>query len=63
MIFLYPFADVVLIISETVVLQVVSATSNDSRSGALILSREILLHGRIDLIISQLPSYPAKIFV
>lgn len=46
MIFLYPFADVVLIISETVVNSqwFLTLTSNDSRSGALILSLEILLH-------------------
>lgn len=66
MIFLYLFADVVLIISETVVSSsqwFVSLTSNDSRGGALILSLEILLHSRIDLTMSHFPSYSAKIFV
>lgn len=46
MIFLYPFADVVLIISETVVIsppRFLPLTSHDSRGGALILSLEILL--------------------
>lgn len=66
MIFFYPFADVVWIISETVVIsppRFLLLTSNDSRGGVLILSLEILLRIWVDLTISHFPSYSAKIFV